>query len=232
MAYIRASELVGKEIKGFKVLDWKRENGRTYLLVVCPLCKKQRWMRKDRIDDPKTRSCGCYNISENQFKSEDITGKTFGRLTAIRPTDKIASNGAVIWECKCSCGNITYNSIGLLKAGRVKSCGCLSTENSIKNGKYVGKTTKEEYCIAGTNINNLTAKINKNNTSGIKGVYWDKQRNKWVAQIKFKGHNYHLGRYAKIEDAAEARKEAEEKKFGNFFKWYYETHPEKKKKGD
>lgn len=229
MGYAKASDLVGKEIKGFKVLDWKTEKGRAYLLVVCPLCKKQKWMRRDFINDPKTRSCGCYNISKNQFKSEDITKKTFGRLTAIRPTDKKASNGAVIWECKCSCGNTTYSSIGLLKKGAVRSCGCLGVENSVKNGKNAGKVIREEYCIAGTNINNLSAKIRKNNTSGIKGVCWDKRRNKWLAQIRFQGRNYNLGRYAKIEDAAEARKEAEEKKFGDFLKWYYETYPEKKK---
>lgn len=229
MAYTKASELVGKEIKGFKVLDWKRENGRTYLLVVCPLCKKQKWMRKDNIDDPKTCSCGCYNISKNFFESEDIRGKTFGKLTAIRPTEKTASNGAIIWECKCSCGNTTYSSIGLLKSGRVRSCGCLGTENSIKNGKHAGEVIRDKYCITGTNINNLTTKINKNNTSGIKGVYWDKQREKWVAQIKFRGHNYFLGRYTKIEDAAEVRKEAEKKIFGNFLKWYYEAYPQKDK---
>ncbi len=229
MRYTSASELVGKEIKGFKVLDWKTEKGRAYLLVVCPLCKKQKWMRRDLINDPKTRSCGCYNISKNQFKNEDITGKTFGRLTAIRPTDKKVSNGATIWECRCSCGNITYSSIGLLKKGGVRSCGCLSTENSIKNGKNAGKTIKEEYCIAGTNINNLTAKIRKNNTSGIKGVCWDKRRNKWLAQIRFQGHNYHLGRYTKIEDAAEARKEAEKNIFGDFLDWYYTKYPDKRK---
>lgn len=229
MGYRKAADLVGTEIKGFKILDWKRENRRTYLLAVCPFCKKQKWMRKDNIDDPKTKSCGCYNVSKNHFKSEDITGETFGRLTAIRPTEKKTSDGSVVWKCKCSCGNIAYSSVKLLKSGDVQSCGCLGIENSVKNGKHAGKTIKEEYCIAGTNINNLTAKIGSNNTSGIKGVCWDKRRNKWLAQIGFRGRNYNLGRYAKIEDAAEARKEAEEKMFVDFLEWYYETYPNKKK---
>lgn len=85
MGYAKASDLVGKEIKGFKVLDWKTEKGRAYLLVVCPLCKKQKWMRRDFINDPKTRSCGCYNISKNQFKSEDITKKNIWKAYCNTP---------------------------------------------------------------------------------------------------------------------------------------------------
>lgn len=229
MGYTKAADLVGKEIKGFKVLDYKRENKRTYLLVICPYCKQEKWMRKDSIDDPKTKSCGCYNQKHNAFKAEDISGQIFGRLKALKPTDKRASNGAVIWECLCTCGNITCASEKDLKSGGVRSCGCLGIENSRENGRKAGEHIKEEYCIAGTNVNNLTAKMHRNNTSGIKGVFWDKNRERWCAQIRFQGHNYNLGRYEKIEDAASARKEAEEKKFGDFLKWYYETYPEKKK---
>jgi len=35
--------------------------------------------------------------------------------------------------------------------------------------------------------NSLNSKISKNNTSGIKGVYWDKSRNKWVAKLFVNG---------------------------------------------
>lgn len=67
----------------------------------------------------------------------------------------------------------------------------------------------------------------KNNTSGIRGVSWDSHKQKWVAQIGFKGKNYHLGRYAKKEDAAKARKEAEENLFGNFLEYYQNTFPDR-----
>lgn len=88
MARTKAVDLVGTEIKGFKILDWKRENKRTYLLAVCPFCSKRKWMRKDQIDNPKVVSCGCYNAKNNYIKNKDITGQTFGRLTAVRPTDR------------------------------------------------------------------------------------------------------------------------------------------------
>ena len=57
-------------------------------------------------------------------KSMDITGQRFGLLLAIRPTNKRTSNGSVIWECLCDCGNITYVSLGQLIRGHTLSCGC------------------------------------------------------------------------------------------------------------
>lgn len=63
-------------------------------------------------------------------------------------------------------------------------------------------------------------KLPKSNTSGYKGVSWDKNRKKWIAKIVFKGKDYYLGRYLQIEDAIKSRKEAEEHIFGEFLKWY------------
>lgn len=47
------------------------------------------------------------------------------------------------------------------------------------------------------------------NTSGHKGVTWDKERNKWAAKIKVNGKTINLGRFADIGEAVSARKQAE-----------------------
>ena len=57
-------------------------------------------------------------------KQHDITGQRFGRLTAISPINKRASNGNVRWKCKCDCGNIIYPTMSNLKRGHTTSCGC------------------------------------------------------------------------------------------------------------
>jgi hypothetical protein len=47
-------------------------------------------------------------------------------------------------------------------------------------------------------------RLNSNNTSGIRGVYWDKSRKRWVAQV---GHNYQtipVGRFATQAEAEAA----------------------------
>ena len=57
-------------------------------------------------------------------KPTDIAGMKFGLLTAVKSTDKRASNGSVIWLCKCDCGNFTEVSVGQLMRGHTLSCGC------------------------------------------------------------------------------------------------------------
>ena len=39
--------------------------------------------------------------------TKDLTGKVFSELTVVGPTDK-RKNGAIVWECFCSCGKTTY----------------------------------------------------------------------------------------------------------------------------
>lgn len=220
---IKASEQIGKVINGFKVLSYKRADNRSLYYVVCPLCGKKTWMRVDAI--PKCKSCGCYNREHNYKKPSDISRMKFGRLTALRPTCKRDNNGSVIWICSCECGGCKEVSAKSLLDGDVHSCGCLGAENSIRNGKLAGQIIKTKYCIKGTNINNLSCKLRIDNKSGIKGVTWDSNRNKWIAQIRFRGKKYYLGRYEDKEDAAKARMEAEEQLFGNFLEWYKENHP-------
>jgi hypothetical protein len=55
--------------------------------------------------------------------------------------------------------------------------------------------------------------LRDSNKSGAKGVFWYKQRNKWIAYIRFNNKRYSLGYYVNFEDAVVARKQAEDKYF-------------------
>lgn len=75
---------------------------------------------------------------------------------------------------------------------------------------------KENLRICTQHQNTMNQGIRSNNSSGVTGVYFDKSRNKWVAQIK---HNYRkifLGRFNTKEEAIEARKQAEIEYFGEY----------------
>lgn len=50
--------------------------------------------------------------------------------------------------------------------------------------------------IANNQQNGANSKRKKNNTSGYKGVYWSKQRQKWAAKINVSGRQIHLGFHA------------------------------------
>ena len=68
-----------------------------------------------------------------------------------------------------------------------------------------------------TQQNNLLNKgMMSNNSSEIAGVWWDKNRNKWVAEIRFNDIKCQLGRYELKEDAVFARYYAELKVFKEF----------------
>lgn len=56
----------------------------------------------------------------------------------------------------------------------------------------------------------------KNNTSGYKGVSWNKSAGKWVAQIQVNNFKIGLGYFYNIEDAKEAYVKASEGYFKEF----------------
>lgn len=48
------------------------------------------------------------------FTAADITGRRFGRLAALHPTEKRDKKGSVIWHCHYDCGrdvDVPYNSM-------------------------------------------------------------------------------------------------------------------------
>lgn len=69
-------------------------------------------------------------------------------------------------------------------------------------------------CTHAQNMRN--SKININNTSGFKGVYWNKQNAKWTALIRLNNKKIHIGYYIDIKDAAKAYNAAALKYHGEF----------------
>lgn len=55
---------------------------------------------------------------------EDLTGKRFNKLVVLERVEN-GKGDKSRWRCLCDCGNETIVSGNNLKAGGVKSCGCL-----------------------------------------------------------------------------------------------------------
>lgn len=75
---------------------------------------------------------------------------------------------------------------------------------------------KENLRICTISQNGMNRDKPNNNTSGVRGIHFDKSRNKWMAHIRVNGENKWLGRFDKKDDAIKARQEAEIKYFGDF----------------
>ena len=69
-----------------------------------------------------------------------------------------------------------------------------------------------------SNADNLKHRVNlpKNNTSGILGVRFREDRNKWYAELKANRVTHRLGSYVTKEEAIKARLEGELKYFGEY----------------
>mgnify|MGYP005767621391 CR=1 FL=1 len=75
---------------------------------------------------------------------------------------------------------------------------------------------KSNYRFCTNQENNRNKGLFSHNTSGITGVTWNKERNKWQAQIVVNNQNINLGRFLSFDEAVKARLQAEEKYFKDF----------------
>lgn len=78
--------------------------------------------------------------------------------------------------------------------------------------------------IATISQNGMNKQILEHNTSGVTGVRWHKTNAKWISNITVNKKLIHLGYFDNFEDAVEARKQAEEKYFGE---WSYDNSENK-----
>ena len=202
---------IGKKYGKLTVLSVYRETNVTFAECLCD-CGEKKTTRLASLKNGDCTSCGC----EKRAKLE---GMRFGKLQVIKFDH--AEKRQAFWMCKCDCGNYSIVPTRKLKSGETRSCGCESKQQYKKALSDMAD---------GTRIGGLMRRVGKNNTSGHIGVYFNKNRGKWTATIKFKRKSYFLGNFLKYEDACGAREIAEEKIYGEFLEWYYSEHPGKTKK--
>lgn len=88
-------------------------------------------------------------------RAKDITGETFGRLTAIGPIGR-TPEGRILWHCQCECGKTTTAQVGYLTNGGVQSCGCLGRERLGLSRKTHGLKKHPLYMTWANMINRCT----------------------------------------------------------------------------
>lgn len=184
-------------------------------------CGKEVLVEPYKIRNRVISSCGCIRTEK---KIKDITGQRFGRLVALERLEK-KRGSSFLWRCQCDCGNTVETSANSLLSGNTRSCGCLRVE-AIKrtNAKY-GSVVNRMRLVDGTCVDRIERKrLQKNNTSGCTGV--QARGDKWIAVITFKKEVHYLGIFDTQQEAIQARKDAEERIFGEFLEQYYEKKKE------
>ena len=66
------------------------------------------------------------------MRYKDLTGLRIGKLTVLKPTAERVRN-AVVWKCRCDCGQEILVESRKLKPGAIYSCGC--EESPVTVGK-------------------------------------------------------------------------------------------------
>lgn len=233
---MNTEDLIGKKfgrltaIK-FDGIEHKRDNkGKNrdigFWLCKCE-CGNLKRVARNALISGDTKSCGCLKKEGDVGKHLiDLTGKRFGKLVVLnleRKEIRKSENKRTryFWRCKCECGKEIVVDGTHLREGNIRSCEDF-IRNSTKTYTEIGNEFKRKNVLKeGTRLDNLSNKLSKANTSGVRGVSFKKDKNKYKATIGFKGETIFLGYYSNINDAKKAREQAE--------KLYYE--PIKKKYG-
>lgn len=216
-----AEDLTGRVFGELTVLSRAEScKGRTRWLCRCS-CGKEKIVAAHELKTGRTKCCGdsMHRIGRNII---DITGKRFGRLTALYPTENRNKKSSVYWHCRCDCGNELEVTEDGLVSGSYKSCGCLLKE-------IQANIPNTLHHVGGTCVEHLERrKFRNDNTSGFRGVLRLKS-GRYAVNIGFKGKQYYVGRFRTFEEAVSARLEAEKIIHEGFLKAYYVWEEKAKK---
>ena len=203
-----AADLIGQRFGIYTVIGAAESttSGRRRWLCRCD-CGTERIVLGSNLKNGHSESCGCRRI-------RDLTGERVGRLTVLERSERYASRGkrnVRLWKCLCDCGNITYKATDTLTNPQQSMCSDCAQ-------RYAAACAREGAgYVEGTQLSRIQNPVQEaSNATGIRGVYFETKTHKYRARLKFRGQMYNLGSYSTLEEAAQARRVAEEDIYGNF----------------
>ena len=116
---------IGDKFGSLTVLEIKPKR----LICQCD-CGTIKEYDKGHVVSGHTSTCGCHiNLQNPQYINE--VGNTYGWLTVIEDAGRTL-DGKTLWRCQCICGNEKIALGKSLRAGLVKSCGCMHSKGEAK----------------------------------------------------------------------------------------------------
>lgn len=109
-------------------------------------------------------------------RNSNLIGQRFSRIQVIGDSGE-RKWGQKMWSCICDCNpnKIFLVCGGNLKSGHTRSCGCLSRESSIINGKKQRKYNtyiEHENCLEGKDASGKSFFIDKEDYKLVEPYYW------------------------------------------------------------
>lgn len=229
---VKAKEnLIGQKFNRLLIVkqieDYVTSSGHRFAQYLCECeCGNKIKAIGSLVKKEKIKSCGCLHseksrengLANKKHNTYDLSGE-FG-IGYTLSGEKFYFDLEDYDKIKDYCWHINKN--GYVKTNKqgnsfihnlilpdIKRVDHIKTENKFDNRK----SNLREVTVS---QNGMNSKLNKNNTSGVTGVSWNKQKNKWNAYIMIDRKKYNLGYFDVFVDAVKVRKEAEEEYFGEF----------------
>lgn len=199
---------IGDKINYWTVISTDAPPEHRYHVLCRCICGKEKWVNCSALRLGKSKSCGCQR-KRNQKEYDLKPGDNVGYWT-------ILSNDGDKFRCRCICGTERVIKHNILKSGRSLSCGCRRSDHQIQeqtDGRKLGQKIAREIQKYGLSMSyaGFGRKKNKNSGTGITGV--SKWKDRYRAYITVDRKQIHLGIFKNLENAIEARKNAEKRYF-------------------
>ena len=215
--------------------DYITPGGHSHVMWFCKCScgnPELRLIRGTHLRSGATTSCGCYMIEKcreagrksatgpnrYEFKGDYVIGYTYLNEPFYFDTEDFDLVSKYRWHRLKATG-----AIAAWDKGNGKQILLHRLVMHAKDGEIVDHINHQEEMCCKRNLrivtkmqNSHNAGLQKNNTSGVTGVYWDKKSKKWFALIQKDRIMHHLGMFTDKNDAIAARKVAEEKYFGEY----------------
>lgn len=172
----------------------RTSTGRVLWHCLCE-CGRVTFVRGDHLKNEEIRSCGCLNEEKNHQRFKDLTNTETDNFKVI---DRAYSkNQRVYWNCICKhCGN--HAELQSNQIERYSSCGCKHN-----------RSTKERMAEIRDPESLKTNKPTAKSTTGVRGVYFNKRKNRYQVFINVDKRPKYLGSTSSLEEATKIRRKAE-----------------------
>lgn len=136
VGYAKLDDLTGQKFGMLTVVRRAENNGKQVRYLCKCDCGNEKVFYSTNLKRGLSTSCGCFRREKlSQLYFQDLTGKTFGRLTVESINYYDEKTNHYFWNCICECGTRTIVWGNHLKNGHTQSCGCIisSGEEKIAN---------------------------------------------------------------------------------------------------
>jgi hypothetical protein len=198
-------------------------------LCKCDCDGNEKVYHSGNLKNGYTSSCGCLCLErikisnkekKKKYNTYDLTGEYGIGYTFkgeefyfdLEDYDKIKN---YCWRIDNNGYVVSRDNSKIIKIHRhILNCTADMTVDHINHKKIDNR--KKNLRIVTNSQNSMNTKINSKNTSGCKGVNYDKRNNKWVVRIGLNRKRIHIGYFDDFEEAVKVRKKAEVKYHGEF----------------